>query len=171
MPSTSKDAKQDPMRTGDKLRFCVDLMRKQTDLVRQIDMRANIVIGLSGATIAFAVNKVSVSYHPYAIPVLVCTAIVSIALALMAVKPPKFLSRHGQPESIFYHTNITKFTEKEFLKEVRRISSDIDVVVQQYATETYNIVNYSLRYKKQFAHLAASAFTFGLCVTVILWFI
>jgi len=157
------------MRTGDKLRFCADLMRKQTDLVRQIETRANIVIGLSGAAIAFAINKASTVDHPLVTPVLVGTALLSIVFALMAIKPPRYLSRHGQIPSVFYHTYITRFTQKDFVKEISKVSSRVDLTVEEYAKETFNIVKYSLQFKKRFAHLAITVFTLGIVATVAAW--
>lgn len=170
MPTKPNNESDTSMRPTDKLRFCADLMRKQIDLVRQVETRANIVVGLSGASIAFAINKVG-SANTTWIPVLISSSTLAIIFALMAFKPPKLFSRHGQTSTVFYHTYITKFSQKSFIKEIKRVTTDIDTTVEQYATETYNIVKYSLQYKKMFAHLAITIFTLGLFATVVVWII
>jgi hypothetical protein len=161
----------DPLRGGDKMRVCSDLLRKQTELMRQIETRANIVIGLSSTAVVFVVNKSGVAGHPLVLPALIITAFAAILFALMALKPPSFLTKKSQSQSIFYHTAIAKMGREKYEKMVDESLSSTDAAVRQYVIETHNLCEHSIKYKKRFAHISITIFTIGLFATVIAWLI
>jgi hypothetical protein len=165
----NEEESDNDMRTGDQIKILTDILRKQLDLGKQVESRANVVIGLSGAAIALAITKVS-KYGPW-IPVLVAAATISILLSLLAMKPPKFLSRHGQTESLFYHTSIASQSEQEYAKNIAATVKDLDLVIKQYTIEIHNFVTYSLKYKKLFAHTAVMVLIFGMIAAVAVRFV
>jgi Family of unknown function (DUF5706) len=155
----------------DKLFVCSDLLNKQTKLISLIETRANIVIGLSSAAVAFAISGFSPVGHPLVLPVLIITALTSIVFALMAIKPPSIFTWRRQAQSLFYHTHIAKIPRDKYIKELARTLGDTNATVKQYAIEIHNLCEHSIKYKKRFAHIAINIFTIGIFATVLAWII
>ncbi|MBI5421283.1 MAG: hypothetical protein HZA35_03160 [Parcubacteria group bacterium] len=155
------------MRTGDQIRFVTDILRKQIDLGRQIETRANIIIAISGATLTFSLNSLRSGNSPEIFSMAI-TAALAILFSLMALKPPKILSTKHQRQSVFYHTAIASKTSEEYIDTLKKASESLDDVLSQYGLEIYNVTKYSVLYKKRFAHLAITVLTLGFVVSLFL---
>ncbi len=153
---------------GDKIRFLTDLLRKQTDLRNQIESRANIAIGFSAAILAFGLNNLISNKVTPAVITIASASVLSILSGLLALKPPQFLSRKVQEQSVFYNTAIANNSRESYLKKVKYICEHEEEVVKQYTLEVYNLTRYSIRFKKWFTNLSIQILVLGLIFGVIL---
>lgn len=156
------------MRTGDKIRFMTDILRKQMELMRQIDARASITIAFSGVILTYSINTLrnNASSDRASVFLLIIAAVSAIVLSLFALKPPKFLTKKAQRDSLFYHSAIASHSEGEFNQLVKSTIGNIDGVIDQYALEIYNLVKYSIRFRKFFAHTAITVLGFGFLLSL-----
>lgn len=155
----------DEISIGDKIRFLSDLLRKQTDLLKQIESRANVAIGFSGVMLSYTMSTLK---DGVSLPALVSMvlALIAIVLGLFALKPPSFISgRVEREQSVFYHTAITKVDHETFSRQIARAFASQENIIKQYTLEVHNLVSHSLTIKKRFAHLSISMVVFGLLVS------
>ncbi len=155
------------MYPGDKIRFLTDLLRKQINLRNQIESRANIAIGFSAAILAFVSNGLIQERINASMTIITTASTLSILSGLLALKPPKFLSRKAREQSVFYHTAITKKSEADYLLQIRKICDSEEEVVRQYTLEVYNLTRHSIRFKKFFSNLSIQILVIGLIGGVI----
>lgn len=156
------------MYPGDKIRFLTDILRKQMDLRNQIESRANVALGFSAASLAFVLNNLMPKGITLSAIIITSASMLSILSGLLALKPPKFLSRKAQEQSVFYHTAITNNSEKSYLEQIKEICHSEDEVIKQYTLEVYNLTQYSIRFKKFFANLSIQILVIGLILGVFL---
>ena len=150
---------------SDKMRFLSDLLRKQTDLLKQIESRANVAIGFSGVMLTYAMTTLQGGKSLTALMSMVL-ALIAIVLGLFSLKPPSFISsRERREQSVFYHTAITKVDHETYSRQIEEAFASQENIIKQYALEVHNLVSHSLTIKKRFAHLSISMVVFGLLVS------
>jgi hypothetical protein len=160
--------KKNTMRTGDQIRFVGDVLKKQMNLVRQIERRSNVALGFSGAVLTFALGVGGGSLRPEMTIVMVAAAI-SVAFCLLSLKPPKLLSKKRQQESLFYHTAIANRQPEQYVAELKGVSEDLDQVLEQYALEIYNLTKHSIILKKRFTHWSVTVLTVGFFLAMLVF--
>jgi hypothetical protein len=151
----------------EKITFVSDLLSKQNEIRNMLDMRANIIIGFNSALIVFFVTRFQDTVGNsivFLIPVLAFG--VSLALAIVALKPPRFMAKKGQKESLFYHHYIDSMALDEYQKNVYEAMGDENKIYNAYITETYNLTKYSNIPRKVYLYLAIRALIYGIILSV-----
>ncbi len=161
-------AKQLEQETKQKL--LADLMRKQNEIRNMLDTRANIIIGFDSVLILFVISN----YHDnlaknIAFSVALVALFISLFCAILALKPPKFLSKKGQKESIFYHDYIASKGFSEYSEEVYDVLSDEQSAFDAYITEAYNLTKYSNAPKKFYTHLSIRVLIYGILLAIVVY--
>jgi len=147
-----------------------DLMRKQNDIRNMLDTRANIIIGFNSALVLFLISgSAKEMLGGFTFSIILITLILSLFSAILALKPPKFLRKKGQAESIFYHDYMTGKPEEEYEKEVFEVMDEEKMIFRSYITEAYNMSKFSNKPKKFYAHLSIRILIYGILITIIFY--
>lgn len=117
-------------------------LEKSTVLSTRIDDQINILLGLSTAVFIFATSHID--GNEYWTAALAFFSGISMIVGLFAIHPPRVFSQVGQDESILYNKNIVhKFKDaRAYSKALMKITNDKKLVVDQYATEIFNVYKY-----------------------------
>lgn len=119
-----------------------NILQKGVDFTRHIDMQSNVLIGISSAVFLFAATKIPNDLNGAFLLLGFFSALATIT-ALMAVHPPRFMRKRGQKESLLYNKRIVAFpSAEEYRRELAHVVGSQDAILQQYATEIYNIYKY-----------------------------
>ncbi len=96
---------------------------------------------------------------------------ISALVALFAVHPPRFMRKRGQKESLLYNKNISSFSSfKEYAQEIKKVTTDKDAMIEQYAIEIYNLARYYYNPKRKLFHLSRNILIIGFILFMILSF-
>lgn len=158
---------------GDKIRFLTDILRKQIDLIRRLESKANFAIGFSAGVLTFTLNFSLQKGMQAGVIIVLISSMLAVLSSLFALKPPKIFSKKGQKESLFYHTAIARHNPEKYIEQLQKTTMQENKVIEQYGLEIYNLAKYSIYYKKLFAHLSIQILVVGLIlgtlVTVLQW--
>lgn len=151
----------------EKITFVSDLLKKQNEIRNMLDMRSNIVIGFNSALIVLFTSRLYDDLSNniiFLVPVAVFG--ISLALSIIALKPPKFLTKKGQAESVFYHHYIESKPIDEYRKVVYDAIYDEKKIFDAYITETYNMTKYSNIPRKRYLYASIRALIYGICFSI-----
>ena len=146
-----------------------DLLRKQNEIRSVLDTRANIMIGFCSGLILFLVSYRNDSFTGLAYSASLLTLFLSLMSAVLAIKPPHFLRKNGQQESIFYHDYIGSCEFDKYEEKATEILGDKDKIRHSYLLEVYNMTKYSNQPKKFYAHLAIRILMYGVVVMLLIY--
>jgi hypothetical protein len=151
----------------EKVTFVSDLLKKQNEIRNMLDMRSNIVIGFNSALIVLFATSVQSDLGNNVIFLIPIAAFgVSLALSIIALKPPRFLTKRGQAESVFYHHYIDSQPLEEYRKAVYDALYDEKKIFDSYITETYNLTKYSNIPRKRYLYASIRALIYGICLSI-----
>jgi hypothetical protein len=87
---------------GTEVNFLKDNLNKQLTVYHHYETRANFTIAISSGLMFFAINQLIA--RPELVTglcVIIISSFVSLILSLLTIKPPKFMRKQRQEESIF----------------------------------------------------------------------
>jgi len=148
-----------------------DLLKKQNEIRNVLETRANTIIGLNSVLILFLINYHNSSISGATYIVALATLILSLFCALLAIKPPTFLRKKGQEESIFYHDHISSHGYEKYHEEANSVVNDKQKIFDSYILESYNLSKYSNVPKKFYAHLSLRILIYGVFLTILTYII
>lgn len=151
------------------LSFLKDSLEKQLRVYHNYETRANYTIALSSGILVFAIaHLISKPIFTLGIYIIILTAFISLILSLLTLKPPKFMRKKRQKESLFYHNNISDLSFEDFNKKINKTIDSPKEIVKQYSMEIYNLATYSIGPRKIFSSYTTPILTVGLTIGIIL---
>lgn len=157
--------------------FLGDILEGARVNAHHMDDQINILIGVNAAIFLLAASHLEKELTlPFFI--LCFSSGLSILLGLMAIHPPRAWRKTGQEESLMYGKRISSLaTADHYAKELDRAITNLKVVQEEYAIESYNIYKYYYLPKKRLFHLARQILIVGVGLatlffiihTVIVW--
>lgn len=156
--------------TLSKISFLDSLLNKQTEIRNMLDVRSNIVIGFDSALIVVIVAyfKDNLLANPF-LWLTLGILLISLFLAIVALKPPHYQTRKGQAESLFYHHYINSKDMEDYRKEVHEVLSNEKQIFDAYITEIYNITRYSNVPRKLYLYLSLRVLIYGIAACAIIF--
>lgn len=156
--------------TLSKVTFMDSLLDKQTEIRNMLDVRANIVIGFDSALIV--VTVVYLRQYLFTNPILwmiLVILLLSLFLAIVALKPPHYQTQKGQAESLFYHHYINSKDMEEYRKEVHQVLGSEKQIFDAYITEIYNMTRYSNVPRKFYLYLSLRVLIYGFAAATLFY--
>lgn len=143
--------------------FLNSTSEKIIDTTRNVDSHSNVLLGLSMAVFALALNEMMASDKLHlTLSVVAFFSGLSSIIALMSIRPPRILTKRGQRESLMYTGKISSFkSSKEYSKALRKSLSNDDCFFHEYAMEIYNLSRYYYIPKRRLFSLSRNIFLFG----------
>jgi len=158
--------KSDGQEIENSMVFMNSVMSKATGIILHFDTQTNILIGISTAISAFAISNIKSGSSVFS--TLAFFSIISVAIGLYAVHPPKFLRKKGQRESLLYNRKIAGFNDsKEYATEIKKIIDDKDALIEEYSNEIYNIYKYHYRPKRVLFKISRDFLIAGILISVL----
>ncbi len=149
--------------------FLDGLLQKTYSFAQHLDHQVNILLGISSAVFLFSLSRVLERGGGPAFLVLSVCAGLSSLVALFAVHPPKFMRKRGQKESVFYHKHAETFSSSaEYAQALGEVIEHKEAMIQEYATEAYNVSKYYYRPKRRLFHLSRNLLLFGVLASFVL---
>ena len=146
--------------------FLNSVMGKATGIILHFDTQTNILIGISTAISAFAISNIKDGTAVFS--TLAFFSIISVAIGLYAVHPPKFLRKKGQRESLLYNRKISSFEDsKEYAQEIKKTINNKDSIIEEYSNEIYNIYKYHYRPKRVLFKISRDFLIAGILISVL----
>lgn len=147
-----------------------NLTNKLTVLAQHLDIKINILIGLSTASFVFFVSHLQNIFNsPENIPFLIGTifSAISSLTALFAIHPPLFMRKEGQYESIFYNNKIASYSNAlELEKDINIVIKSQKNIVHEYSIEAYNLAKYYYKPKRKLFYLSRTLFMLGIVISL-----
>ena len=135
--------------------FLQGVAQKTRSLADHIDTQTNILIGVSFAIFLFSLTRIIEEGIQSPFFVIGLFSGISAFICLLGVHPPKMMRKRGQRESLLYNKYIANFpSAKDYADKLNLILDDRDAIVQNYATEIYNLSKYYYRPKRKLFNLA-----------------
>jgi hypothetical protein len=149
--------------------FLDSVLDKTVSYAHHMDNQIQILVGISSAVFVFAATQFGEKGDLFLL-VLATFSIISAIVALLAIHPPRFMRKRGQPESIMYDKQIISFSSSQnYTQEILKIVEDPDKILQQYATEIFNISKYYYRPKKTLFRIARTIFLSGFILSALIF--
>lgn len=156
--------------TLSKMTFMDSLLDKQTEIRNMLDVRSNIVIGFNSALIVLLVTyfRNNIDGNPV-FWVLLGSLVLSLFLAIVALKPPHTTTKKGQTESLFYHHHIDSMELENYRHEIHEVLKDETKIFDAYITEVYNMTCYSNIPRKRFLYSSLRVLIYGMILSVLVY--
>jgi hypothetical protein len=139
-----------------------------SESVRHLDHQINIVIGISTATFLLAVSMFEKENESMPLFFIMIFAGASALVGLLAVHPPRYMRKSGQPESLLYRKKIENFASpKEYEKAVATVMASPEKVRENYAIEVYNLCRYYYRPKRRLFHISRKLLFVGIALSLV----
>jgi len=153
-----------------KITFMDSLLDKQTEIRNMLDVRSNIVIGFNSALVVLLVTyfRDQATDNPV-FWVLLGSVILSLLLAIIALKPPHTSTKKGQVESLFYHHYIHSKSLEEYRAEIHGVLNDEKKIYDAYITEVYNMTSYSNIPRKRFLYSSLRVLIYGMSLAILVY--
>ena len=156
--------------TLSKMTFMDSLLDKQTEIRNMLDVRSNIVIGFNSALIVLLVTyfRDHLSGNPV-FWILLGSLVLSLLLAIIALKPPHTSTKKGQTESLFYHNYINSMELEEYRQKIHGVLKDEKQIFDAYITEVYNMTAYSNVPRKFYLYSSLRVLIYGLSIAILVY--
>lgn len=153
-----------------KVTFMDSLLDKQTEIRNMLDVRSNIVIGFNSALIVLLVTyfREHIAGNPV-FWILLASLVLSLLLAIIALKPPHMSTKKGQTESLFYHHMINSMDIEEYRRKIHGVLKDEKQIFDAYITEIYNITAYSNIPRKLYLYSSLRVLIYGMVVAILVY--
>lgn len=133
---------------GAMVRFLNAVIDKNNTLIHQIDTQCSILISIGTAVFLFSANRFVAERHEYTLVIAIMSGL-SVIAGLFALHPPKFMRKKGQKESMMYRKKIINYGDPlEYAKALETVIGDRDRMIEQYATELYNLATFYYQPKR-----------------------
>jgi hypothetical protein len=172
-----KDKKDKKSFVDDDLQAAVTFLEgtsaKIIDSTRNVDSHSNVFLGLSMGIFALSINELITSSHMHmTLTVVAIFSGISSMVALLAIRPPRFLIKKGQEESLMYTRKIAEFKSyKEYADALREALTSDEKLFCQYAKEIYNLSRFYYIPKIKLFSLSRNVFLFGVLAALFFMFL
>lgn len=132
------------------VRMLASILGKTDGFVRHLDTQINILLGISSAVFMFSASQIKNSEWEIFFIIISGFSAMSSIICLCAIHPPKFMRKRGQVESLMYSKKVSAFeSQTEYSKELKKIKGNEENIIDEYATEIYNLCKYYYRPKRK----------------------
>lgn len=148
------------------------LVQKSRNIADHVDSQTNIIIGVSAAVFVFSLSRIL--DETIELPFLVISIFsgASTIIGLLAIHPPNSMRKCGQKESIMYNRSISSFkSPSDYAKALAQTMASEKRILEEYATEIYNLSKYYYRPKRRLFHLARNVFITGIVLTFFVYIV
>lgn len=156
--------------------FLGGLVNKEVNFTHHLDSQTNILLGISTALFVLSASSFLNGHVNLSLLIIAGFSGISTLIGLLAVHPPRFMRKYGQTESIMFSKSIANYSSaEEYTKELLKIITDHEKIVDQFGIELYNLAKYYYRPKRilfrysrtiLLAGIALGLFTFFLEILV-----
>lgn len=154
---------------GASIHFLRSILDKATSFSEHLDTQLNILIGVSVAIFAFTATKFGINREASLFDVIGFFSAASATVALLAVHPPKFMRKRGQAESLMYNKRIIEFESPlDYQSALIEVMRNNEHIIQQYASETYNLYKYYYRPKRRLYKIARNLLMLGVILSLLI---
>jgi hypothetical protein len=144
------------------------LLQKTRSLGNHIDTQTNILVGVSTAIFLFSLSRTLGGEQGILFLILSVFSGISSLVSLLAVHPPTYMRKKGQEETLLYNKTIAQFaSSKKYGKELEKIIDNRKVIIEEYATEIYNMSKYYYRPKRKLFHISRNILITGIFFTLL----
>lgn len=148
--------------------FIESVLHHIAESTHHLDHQINIVIGISAATFLLSVSMFEKEHGSTPLFFIMIFAGASALVGLLAVHPPSFMRKRGQPESLLYRKKIEGFNSpEEYSKAVETATETPEKTNEQYAIEVYNLCKYYYRPKRKLFHISRKLLFAGIALSLI----
>ncbi|PIP28207.1 MAG: hypothetical protein COX29_02445 [Candidatus Moranbacteria bacterium CG23_combo_of_CG06-09_8_20_14_all_35_22] len=153
--------------------FLDGLSNKIIERTRNVDSQCNVIIGLSTGIFILAINEVMNSDHLHiTLSLIAFFSALSAIISLLAIRPPSFMVKKGQEESLLYSKKIADFeSAREYSIELKKILKKDQDIFQHFSIEIYNLSKYYYRPKRKLFEISRNIFLFGVIFSLIILFL
>ncbi|MEI8174392.1 MAG: Pycsar system effector family protein [bacterium] len=139
---------------------------------QHLDHQINIVIGISAATFVLTSSMFEKESDNLALFLIMVFAGASALVGLLAVHPPRYMRKRGQPESLLYRKKIESFdSPKEYEKAAAEAMESPEKTREQYSIEVYNLCKYYYRPKRKLFHISRKLLFIGIFLSLFIFII
>jgi hypothetical protein len=143
-------------------------LERMSEATQHLDHQTNIVIGISTAIFVFTASLLEKEEASLALFIMMIFAASSSLAGLLAVHPPKYMRKRGQPESLLYRKVVQRFASaKHYEEAVTEAMASPSKIKEQYAIEIYNVSKYYYRPKRKLFHLSRKLLFYGIFLSLI----
>ncbi len=159
-----------PEEKTEKLRgdFLESIFSHVAESTQHLDHQINIVIGISVAAFILSESAFEKEHGSISLFITMIFAGASAVFGLLAVHPPKFMRKRGQPESLLYRKKIESFhSPKEYEIALTETMKNSKKTREQYAIEIYNLCKYYYSPKRQLFHISRKFLISGITLSLL----
>lgn len=150
-----------------------DILNLDIQLNKICDNKANYLLGISSIIITLSLSKISGfdnSIHPaqkWGFIIMCLAALISAIISVDVLKPK--IGKNFKKLNLFYYANfLEKLSREEYVKQIRHLLNDKNMIEDQYASEIYDFAYYDLSSRFKKIKLATEVLLGGLVISVIL---
>lgn len=152
--------------------FLGGLVTKEVNFTHHLDTQTNILVGISTALFALSASGFLRGQVNLSLLIVAGFSGIATLLGLLAIHPPRFMRKFGQTESIMFSKNIAKFDSAEdYTKELLKVVTDHEKIVDQFGIELYNLAKYYYRPKRILFRYARTTLLAGIALGLFTFFI
>ncbi|MFA6159494.1 MAG: Pycsar system effector family protein [Parcubacteria group bacterium] len=153
--------------------FLDGLSHRIIERTRNIDAQSNVLIGLSTGIFILAINEImNVERFHITLSLVAVFSALSSMVALLAIRPPNWMVKKGQEQSLLFTQTIADFdSAKKYSIELKKILNCDEEIFHQYAIEIYNLSKYYYRPKRKLFAISRNIFLFGVISSLVLLFL
>ena len=145
--------------------FLKGVMEKEVSFTHHLDSQTHILIGISTALFFLSVAAFQEGKEELSLMIIGIFSALSTLAGLLAVHPPRFMRKYGQEESIMFSKNIAKYdSAQDYSKELLKVVTDHEKVIDQFGKELYNLAKYYYRPKRVLFRIARNLLFFGIAL-------
>lgn len=146
-------------------------LERATSFAQHFDTQINILVGISTAVGAIAINGLREGQEFFSFLILGAFSALSVIFGLYAIYPPRFMRKQHQDESIFYNKHVIEHASAdEYAKVVKNSLGSQDQLVSEYSTEMYNLFRYYYRPKRVLFRYSRNFLMVGIIISAITYY-
>ncbi len=145
--------------------FLKGLVEKEVGFTHHLDSQTHILIGISTALFFLSVASFQDGKEELSLLIIGLFSALSTLVGLLSIHPPRFMRKYGQEESIMFSKNIAHYSSaQEYSKELTKVVTNHEMVVDQFGIELYNLAKYYYRPKRVLFRLSRNLLFFGIAL-------
>ena len=143
--------------------FLRGLVEKEVAFTHHLDSQTHILIGISSALFFLSITSFQGGKEELSLLIIGVFSALSTLVGLMSIHPPRFMRKQGQEESLMFSKNISKFaSSEEYTKELTKVVTNHEKIIEQFGKELYNLSKYYYRPKRILYRLSRNLLLLGI---------
>lgn len=145
------------------IEFLKGLVEKEVSFTHHLDSQTHILIGISTALFFLSLASFQDGKNELSLLIIGVFSAFSTLLGLLSIHPPRFMRKQGQEESIMFSKNIAQYPSAEdYAKDLTKVVTDHQKIVEQFGKELYNLAKYYYRPKRVLYRYSRNLLLFGI---------